>query len=1101
MMQSLYGVWLGDVFFCFSGETSEPRVDAWSHVVRRLQFGDEGRLFQPAALRLAELRWPNPLRNAAEAKNTKRRQLLGRTLEGLAVSPKDAFRLLLQWDDQMLHAAGIQAGEEMRYWVKAAQFTQELLLRGAIAPAAAFAAKTGARRRTGQETLTGVWRPRLQLEEDQERFRSLAESMPPIALSAPGAYASTEPETREEAAGAVLFSFMSGIIHAVVTSELEGMDSALSRYRTSFRRGSSPVSELWWNSLISMFRPVTVQGPTEEMADFVDTLHEAGGTRMPAFGIEETPPVEGKLKLVLRLEPPLGEQDSIWGISFWVDSDQESGLRLPARSIWAHPERDLDRGKVLYVSAAEQLLMAIGQASELAPELETALLHARPEAIQLEQQSFFEFLTHAVPKLQKAGITVLMPSRWSRAGKRRAGLRLQMMNGSPERQPGAGSALGMEQLVAFTAEPMLDGKPITAEELAALAESTVPYVMFRGEWIEVDTKEIRQVLRYMKKEEEQYMPLSEWLHLAADEGEDSIWKGMSVFGAESEGMLAFLLDGQVLRSIEPRSVPAELHGELRPYQERGFQWLSAMGELGFGVCLADDMGLGKTIQVITCLLDRKQEERQAALTEAQETQGLNEASADQAADRGWIAERSEGKVSGLHKLSKSGDSHSALKTTASQRSDVIPAEQWPALIVCPTSLLGNWQRELKRFAPNLSLYIHHGGQRLHGDAFQEEARRHDIVLTTYHLAGRDGPDLASLHWSTVVLDEAQYIKNYRTKQAQSVMRLSTSHRIAMTGTPVENRLSELWSIFQFLNPGYLGTSSSFRQRYTGLGPSEESAASLRELHRLVSPFMLRRLKSDPDIRKDLPEKLELKSYCSLTPEQAILYQRVVDELMGGLDGRNGIARKGIVLSSLTKLKQICDHPVLADNSRKDHGKTEASGKMERLLELLDAIRDNGESALVFTQYVSMGELLVSRLARRYEEEPYFLHGGVSKAQRDEMVETFQKGEGPSMFVLSLRAGGVGLNLTRASHVIHYDRWWNPAVENQATDRVFRIGQNRNVQVHKLICQGTLEERIDELIESKKALSEQVVGSGENWLTEMSDDELRSLISLQGETWL
>jgi SNF2 family DNA or RNA helicase len=642
-----------------------------------------------------------------------------------------------------------------------------------------------------------------------------------------------------------------------------------------------------------------------------------------------------------------------------------------------------------------------------------------------------------------------------------------MLNRGTERLPGATSALGMEQLVAFKAEPMLDGKPVTAEELAALAESTVPYVMFRGEWIEVDTKEIRQVLRYMKKEEEQYMPLSEWLHLAADEGEDSAWKGLSVFGAESDGMLAFLLDGQVLRSIEPRQVPAELHGELRPYQERGYQWLSAMRELGFGVCLADDMGLGKTIQVITCLLDRKHEERQAAEEEARENELLN----------------------GLD------DSFPADQHTNEQPVHL------PALIVCPTSLLGNWQRELKRFAPDLSLYIHHGGQRLHGNDFQAEAQTHDIVLTTYHLAGRDGPDLASLHWSTIVLDEAQYIKNYRTKQAQSVMRLSTLHRIAMTGTPVENRLSELWSIFQFLNPGYLGTASSFRQRYTGLGPSEENAASLRELHRLVSPFMLRRLKSDPDIRKDLPEKLELKSYCSLTPEQTVLYQRVVDDLMGGLDGRNGIARKGIVLSSLTKLKQICDHPVLADSNRKDHGKAEASGKMERLLELLDAIRDNGESALIFTQYVAMGDLLVSRLKQRYEEEPYFLHGGVSKAQRDDMVETFQKGEGPSMFVLSLRAGGVGLNLTRASHVVHYDRWWNPAVENQATDRVFRIGQNRNVQVHKLICQGTLEERIDELIESKKALSEQVVGSGENWLTEMSDDELRGLISLQGETWL
>ncbi|MEN1990185.1 DEAD/DEAH box helicase [Paenibacillus hubeiensis] len=1068
MMQSLYGVWLGDVFFCFSGETSEPRVDAWSHVVRRLSFGDGGRLLQPAALRLAELRWPNPMRNASEAKGTRRRQLLGRTLEGLAVSPRDTFKLLLHYDESILNAAGIQPGQELAYWVKAARFAQELLLRGEIAPSAEFAAKTGARRRSGQETLTGIWRPRLVQKADAERFRELAEAMPPIGLSAPGVYASMEPETRQEAAAAVLYSFMSGMINAFVTKELEGMDSEMSRYRTPFRRGISPVSELWWNSLISMFRPVTVQGSTEEMAEFIDTVQEAGGTMMPVVRSEEPVQNEGELKLALRLEPPLGDQESSWGITFWAESVQEPGIRLPAKAVWAHPEKDLHRGRITYPSVAEQFLMALGRAGELAHELEAALLRPYPEKIELEPFVFFEFLTHGVPRLQKAGVTVLMPSRWTRSGKRRAGLRLQMLGSGTERAPGSPSALGMEQLVAFKAEPMLDGKPVTAEELAALAEATVPYIMFRGEWIEVDTKEIRQVLRYMKKEEEQYMPLSEWLHLVAGEGEDAAWKGLSVFGAESEGLLSFLLDGQVLRSIEPRTVPEELHGELRPYQERGYQWLSAMRELGFGVCLADDMGLGKTIQVITCLLDLKHEEKQMAAEEANEQDNLG------MGDDG-LRERTDSAFSGQ--------------------------EGSPALIVCPTSLLGNWQRELKRFAPDLSLYIHHGGQRLHGEAFRAEAGGHDIVLTTYHLAGRDGPDLASLHWSTVVLDEAQYIKNYRTKQAQSVMRLSAPHRIAMTGTPVENRLSELWSIFQFLNPGYLGTATSFRQRYSGAGTAEENSAALRELHRLVSPFMLRRLKSDPDIRKDLPEKLELKSYCSLTPEQAVLYQRVVDELMGGLDGRGGIARKGIVLSSLTKLKQICDHPVLIDSQRKDHAKNEASGKMERLLELIDAIRDNGESALIFTQYVAMGELLVSRLAQRYEEEPYFLHGGVSKAQRDEMVDTFQKGGGPSLFVLSLRAGGVGLNLTRASHVIHYDRWWNPAVENQATDRVFRIGQNRNVQVHKLICQGTLEERIDELIESKKALSEQVVGSGENWLTEMSDEELRGLISLQGETWL
>lgn len=381
------------------------------------------------------------------------------------------------------------------------------------------------------------------------------------------------------------------------------------------------------------------------------------------------------------------------------------------------------------------------------------------------------------------------------------------------------------------------------------------------------------------------MALSEWIHLAVDEDEEASWKGMSIFGAESFGMLSFLLDGQVLSRTQIRDTPPSLHGNLRPYQQRGYQWLAAMRDLGFGVCLADDMGLGKTIQVITCLLDSK-----LAAREARE------------------AERElEDRQGGLDIL----------------EDDEFDTEH-PALIICPTSLLGNWQREIKRFAPDFKLYIHHGTQRLHGEAFRKQAGEHDIILTTYHLAGRDGADLASIEWSSVVLDEAQYIKNYRTKQAQSVMKLSAPHRIAMTGTPVENRLSELWSIFQFLNPGYLGTAASFRQRYT-IG-AQEDTSSLRELHRLVSPFMLRRLKSDPDIRKDLPEKLELKSYCSLTVEQAAIYKGVVDQLLTGIEGQTGFTRKGVVLSSLTKLKQICDHPVLVEHSRKDAGRIEASGK-------------------------------------------------------------------------------------------------------------------------------------------------------------------------------
>ncbi|MFB5762384.1 DEAD/DEAH box helicase [Paenibacillus medicaginis] len=1033
MDQPLYGIWLGDVFFCFSGETSEPRVDAWSSIIRKMKLKDGSQPFRQAALRLAELRLAGPSRQEP-VNGGKRRAMLGRMLEGLAIDQKETAALLLRLNERDCAAAGVRLGEEIRYWQKAALFALELMQRGEIVPGLREPQQSGARRRGGKETAVGVWLPWLKGEENIARFRELAMAMPAVGLAAPAAFAGSEPGSREEAACTVLHSFMSAVIHAETTAAIAQAERELGKYRADYRRGRSPLAELWWNSLLTGSRPLPVQGTAVELEDLTKQVSSLPGAAIPYIEREEKEPEKGSLRLCLRLEPPLEELKE-WRVSFWIESDVEPGMRLPAGAIWSYPERDLMRGDVVYRDVHVQLLMVLGRASELSAHIREALRQSRPEGFLLEPEDFFHFLAEVIPRLQKSGATVQMPSRWSREGRRRAGLRLRMREAGQAEGPS--SPLGMGQVVAFDAEAVLGGAKLSVEELEAIAAANLPYVKLRGEWVEVDPKEIRQVLRFMKKQEEGEMSFSEWLHLAAeqDTAGEAVWKGLSIYGTQSFGLLASLAEGGSLRSVRPRPVPAELHGQLRPYQERGYQWLAAMRDLGFGVCLADDMGLGKTVQVITCLLDYRK----------------------------------------------------------------IRTENGPALIVCPTSLLGNWHRELQRFAPDLSLYIHHGGQRVHGTDFQEQARMHDIVLTTYHLAGRDGPDLSSITWSSIVLDEAQYIKNARTKQSQSVMKLSAPHRIAMTGTPVENRLSELWSIFQFLNPGYLGTASSFRHRYTMAG--EERGVAVRELHRLVSPFMLRRLKSDPDIRKDLPEKLELKSYCALTPEQAGMYRGVVDQLMGRIDGQIGIARKGLVLSSLTKLKQICDHPALLAPGRNDLAKPESSGKMQRLLELVEAIRENGEAALIFTQYVGMGELLVSRLERVCGQKPFFLYGGLPKAQRDEMVQRFQNGDGPDLFVLSLRAGGVGLNLTRASHVVHYDRWWNPAVENQATDRVFRIGQSRNVQVHKLICQGTLEERIDELIESKKALSEQVVGSGENWLTEMSDEELRGLISLQNDIWV
>jgi SNF2 family DNA or RNA helicase len=461
-------------------------------------------------------------------------------------------------------------------------------------------------------------------------------------------------------------------------------------------------------------------------------------------------------------------------------------------------------------------------------------------------------------------------------------------------------------------------------------------------------------------------------------------------------------------------------------------WLAFLSSLGLGACLADDMGLGKTVQ----LLALEARERRAAPD-----------------------------------------------TPAS-------------LLLCPMSLVGNWQREAARFAPGLRVYAHHGPDRVHGDALRERAATADLVVTTYTTATRDIDELSDLGWHRVVLDEAQLVKNYRSGAARAVRRLRSTHRIALTGTPMENRLSELWSVMDFLNPGVLGSAERFRQRFAV--PVErygdtEAAGRLRDITR---PYLLRRLKTDRDIIDDLPDKIEIVQDYRLTTEQASLYRTVVDDMLEKIEGADGISRRGNVLAAMTKLKQICNHPAQLLHDGSPVG--QRSGKVTRLEEVLAEILAEGDRALCFTQFTEFAELLVPHLSARFDQEVLFLHGGTPKKRRDEMVERFQSGDGPSIFLLSLKAGGTGLTLTAANHVLHLDRWWNPAVENQATDRAFRIGQRRNVQVRKFVCAGTLEERIDAMIESKKELADMVISDGENWLTELSTGQLRELFELGSE---
>jgi SNF2 family DNA or RNA helicase len=418
----------------------------------------------------------------------------------------------------------------------------------------------------------------------------------------------------------------------------------------------------------------------------------------------------------------------------------------------------------------------------------------------------------------------------------------------------------------------------------------------------------------------------------------------------------------------------------------------------------------------------------------------------------------------------------------------------PTLLVCPMSLVGNWQREAARFTPALRVHVHHGADRLDGDSLARALAGSDLVITSYGVATRDRAALSQLTWARVVCDEAQNIKNHATKQARAIRGLPAAARIALTGTPVENRLSELWSIMEFTNPGLLGPAGKFREKYAIPIERHGSPDAAEALKRLTQPFMLRRLKTDKTIISDLPDKQEMKVWCNLTPEQASLYQATVTDMLNRIaEAQDDISRRGLVLATMAKLKQVCNHPahLLADGSRLPG----RSGKLARLEEICDEIMAEGDKALCFTQYAEFGRMLQPHLAARLGCPVLFLHGGTTKKQRDAMVATFAELDEPALFLLSLKAGGTGLNLTAASHVIHVDRWWNPAVEDQATDRAFRIGQRRNVQVRKFVCLGTLEERIDAMIEEKKALAERVVGTGESWLTELSVADLRTVLAL------
>ena len=470
--------------------------------------------------------------------------------------------------------------------------------------------------------------------------------------------------------------------------------------------------------------------------------------------------------------------------------------------------------------------------------------------------------------------------------------------------------------------------------------------------------------------------------------------------------------------------PETLKGELRPYQMTGLKWLWTNVSKGFGACMADDMGLGKTIQVISLILKMKEE-------------GL---------------------------LTK------------------------PVLVICPTTLMGNWMKELQMFAPSVDAVIYHGTER-------KLDVKHDVILTTYAIMRIDVEELKKQTWGMIIVDEAQNIKNPDTAQTLAIKMLKSDIKIAMTGTPVENRLTELWSIFDFINQGYLGSLREFQKSYAIPIERFKENSRAAKLKMSISPFVLRRLKTDKHVISDLPEKMVLNEYCYLSKSQAVLYEKTLNEMMDKISGFTGINRRGNIFKLITALKQICNHPYQFLKSG-EMGR-ELSGKMDKCISTVQSILDNNEKTLIFTQYKEMGDILCKVINEECGTEPLFFHGSLSVPQREELIERFQNNEAAKVMILSLKAGGTGLNLTSATNVIHYDLWWNPAVEDQATDRTYRIGQDKNVMVHRMITLGTFEEKIDEMLKAKKELADLAVYEGEKIITELSDEEIYEIFTLSG----
>jgi SNF2 family DNA or RNA helicase len=1029
----------------------------------------DGLLYECAEPGTLEILWPTLRGAPLPSDRSKEEVCLQARLQpwkvsGLWVPPEDVLPLLSalprEAPDPLLY------GTAARVWIEAAFFCLGLLARQRIIPTLATQGKGGTREHAAQ------WHPVLTDEEDRLALETLIQALPPLCRAEVSADGRDRSERRLRDPVFLVRDFIGRCIDASLRRLLaeEGFPECGARRGALARTLGGPLGA--WLKGLGWIDP-RIEGETRVLEDFArevrrwnDTLTEPPpGSYRTAFRLvapaprPEAPPEAGPT--LVPVDPredaretaePIAFQDEVtpdmatslgagigdaaadsgaeWVVEFYLQDRNNLDILVPAARVWEEQEAELPWGGRVFERPQDRLLEDLGRASRIFPSLERSLETPAPLSCALSLEEAHAFLSQGAPLLQESGFGILLPSWWHEESSRpRLRLRLRTDDGSS-------GALAGDAASGLGTDAL-----IRYDWEIALGEAVItPEEFYRLASQKLPLLQVRG--RWFELNEEQTSSIRKLLEERKGDNQLTLAEAVH-WGMGGLSLRTNLPVAEVLAEGSVQSLLEHIRGEVAPNP-------ITMGPEFHG-----------------CL--RPYQERGVGWLEFMRQCGLGACLAD---DMG---------------LGKTVQLIALLLHERKSR------QVGPTLVLCPMSVVGNWQREIERFAPGLRVLVHHGLRRLRDQSFIAEAAANDVVISTYALAHRDRQQLRRVSWERLVLDEAQSIKNPATLQSRAVRSLRARTRVALTGTPLENRLAELWSILDVLNPSYLGSRAEFRRNFSV--PIERSRDPRRRvtLRRLVQPFLLRRLKTDPQVIRDLPEKLEMRVFCNLTREQATLYQAVVGEMLGAIDNSQGITRRGLILATLTRLKQICNHPAhfLQDGSRME----KRSGKSERLREMLEEILAEGDRALVFTQFTEMGLMLQAHLSAVLRCEVLFLHGGTPKAARDRMVDRFQAPGGPPIFLLSLRAGGTGLNLTAATHVFHFDRWWNPAVEDQATDRAFRIGQTRNVQVHKFVCVGTLEEKIDQMILEKRDLASSIVGAGEQWLTEMDTAQLREMMTL------